>query len=226
MFIVLLNLILSSFLLIMMVVSAFILTAVAISLIVISLVRSSKAKKENRKTLKVGLWVGIVMLVLPWVCLAFVIFFVMITDKFSNRWTFDREVVAETVAEKDADALYEMMAPDVMEKNSLTMTDLEAFFEQCDIENSSSADMERYTSFKSLGTADDPTGNHYRPDGNEFSYIMYYVNDNGGRIYMEGILYDHNNSGNVGIHYIEFMSKEPETGGWKPVAEFGEKVPD
>ena len=144
MFIVLLNLILSSIVLIVLFCLALFLTATAIALIIISLVRSSKAKKQNRKTRKVGLWVGIVMLVIPWVMFGFAVGFVKITDKVTNRWKFDRAVVAQAVVDKDADTLYGMMATDIMDENGLSSDDLEVFFDQCDIENNSPEDMKKY----------------------------------------------------------------------------------
>ncbi|MBR2549888.1 MAG: hypothetical protein IKE92_07740 [Clostridiales bacterium] len=223
MFIVLLNMILSSIVLIVLLCLALFLTAAAIALIIISLVRSSKAKKQNRKTRKVGLWVGIAMLVIPWVMFGFAVCFVKITDIATNRWKFDRAVVAQAVVDKDADTLYGMMATDILDDNNLTTDDLEDFLDQCDIENDSPEDMKKYTSFESLGEPLDPEGNHYRPDGNRFSYEMFYVNDDGDRIYMEGILYDAKDSGNVGIHYIEFLTRDPETRKYSTAAEFGEK---
>ncbi|MCR4729669.1 MAG: hypothetical protein K5881_01940, partial [Saccharofermentans sp.] len=84
-------------------------------------------------------------------------------DKDSNRWDFDRGEVAEAIAEKDAGDLYEFMAPYMLEKTDLTEDDLQEFLDKCDIENTSSKDMDRYTSFKFLGDPSDPEGNHYRP---------------------------------------------------------------
>ena len=71
-------------------------------------------------------------------------------DKDSNRWDFDRGEVAEAIAEKDAGALYEFLAPYMLEKTDLTEDDLQEFLDKCDIENTSSKDMDRYTSFKFL----------------------------------------------------------------------------
>ena len=42
------------------------LTLVAIGLIIGSLIRAAVAKKNNKKTRKVGMWIGIFMLVIPW----------------------------------------------------------------------------------------------------------------------------------------------------------------
>lgn len=224
MFIVLLNAILSSIVLIVLICAALFLTAVAIALIIVSCVRSARAKKRNQKTHKVGLWVGIAMLIAPWIIVLFAVVFVVVTDKASNRWSFDRSVVAQAVADKDAGDLYDLMAPYVMEENDLTEDDLEAFLDKCDIENNSSKDMERYTSFKFLGEASDPTGNHYRPDGDEFTYTMYYVNDEGAMVVVSGILYNTKDKDKVGIYYIEYRVKDPQKKGkWLTVETFGEK---
>ncbi|MBO7450325.1 MAG: DUF5104 domain-containing protein [Clostridiales bacterium] len=144
-------------------------------------------------------------------------------DKYSNRWDFDREEVAEAIVDKDAGDLYELMSPYMLEENDLTEDDLQEFLDKCDIENTSSKDMDRYTSFKFLGDPSDPEGNSYRPDGNEFIYTMYYVNDDGARIFVSGILYDSKDKDKVGIYYIEYLEKDPETGEYMSVEEFGEE---
>ena len=121
-------------------------------------------------------------------------------DKSENRWKFDREEVAGAIVDKDAEDLYELLAPNMLEETDLTEDDLQEFLDKCDIGNTSSKDMERYTEYKFLGDPSDPEGNHYRPDGNEFDYTMYYVNDDGARIFMTGILYDSKDKDNVGIY--------------------------
>lgn len=146
-----------------------------------------------------------------------------ILDKLENRWTFDSEEVAGLIVDKDADGLYELLAPNMLEETNLTVDDLQEFLDKCDIENTSSKDMERYTSYKFLGDPGDPEGNHYRPDGNKFTYTMYYVNDDGARIFMSGILYDSKDKDNVGIYYIEYLEKDPDTGKDRTVEEFGER---
>ena len=223
MFIVLLNIILSSIVLIVLVCAALFLTAVAIALMIISGVRASKAKKRNQKTHRVGLWIGIAMLLIPWIIVAAGVAFVKAYDSVTNHWDFDKAVVAEAIADKDAEDLYELMAPGIMEENDLTVDDLEYFLDQCDIENNSADDMDRYTCFEFRGEASDPTGNHYRTDRNIFEYKMYYVNDNGDSIFVSGVLYDAKNEDNVGIYYIEFLTKDPDTGKNVTAAEFGEK---
>ena len=146
-----------------------------------------------------------------------------ILDKNSNRWNFDREEVAKAIVKKDAGDLYELMAPYMLEENDLSEDDLQEFLDKCGIENTSSKDMDRYTSFKFLGDPSDPEGNNYRPDGDKFIYTMYYVNDDGARIFVSGILYDSKDKDKVGIYYIEYLEKDPETGDYKSVEEFGER---
>lgn len=144
-------------------------------------------------------------------------------DKITNRWNFDSEKVARPIANKDAEDLMEFMSPYMMEENDLTEDDLQDFLDRCDIENHSSKDMERYTAYEFLGEPLDPEGNHYRPDGNKFTYTMYYVNDDGARIFVSGILADSKDKDKVGIYYIEYLEKDPDTGKYKTVEEFGEK---
>ena len=144
-------------------------------------------------------------------------------DKNSNRWKFDREEVSEAIVEKDAGDLYDLMSPYMLEENDLTEDNLQEFLDKCGIENTSSKDMDRYTSFKFLGKPSDPEGNNYRPNGNKFIYTMYYVNDEGARIFVSGILYDSKDKDKVGIYYIEYLEKDLETGEYKSVEEFGER---
>ena len=146
-----------------------------------------------------------------------------ILDKNSNRWNFDREEVAKAIVKKDAGDLYGLMAPYMLEENDLSEDDLQEFLDKCGIENTSSKDMDRYTSFKFLGDPSDPEGHNYRPDGDKFIYTMYYVNDDGARIFVSGILYDSKDKDKVGIYYIEYLEKDPETGDYKSVEEFGER---
>ena len=146
-----------------------------------------------------------------------------IYDKITNRWDFDRREVAGAIAEKDAGDLYEFISPYMLEENDLTEDDLREFLDRCGIENVSSKDMDRYTSYEFLGEPFDPEGNHYRPDGNKFTYTMYYVNDDGARIFISGILADSKDKDKVGIYYIEYLEKDPDTGKYKTVEEFGER---
>ena len=144
-------------------------------------------------------------------------------DKAENRWNFDREEVAGAIVDKDAADLYDLLAPYMLDETDLTEDDLQEFFDKCDIENTSSKDMDRYTSYEFLGEPLDPEGNHYRPDGNKFTYTMYYVNDDGARIFVSGILADSKDKDKVGIYYIEYLERDPDTGKYKTVEEFGER---
>jgi hypothetical protein len=141
----------------------------------------------------------------------------------SNSWKFDRKEVAKAIVDKDADDLYDLMSSYMLEENDLTEDDLQEFLDKCDIENTSSKDMDRYTSFKFVGKPSDPEGNHYKPDGNKFTYTMYYVNDDGARIFVSGILKNSKDKDKVGIYYIEYLEKDPETGKYKTVGEFGKR---
>ena len=146
-----------------------------------------------------------------------------ILDRVENRWNFDREEVAGAIVDKDAGDLYDLMAPYMLDETGLTEDDLQEFLDRCDIENTSSEDMDRYTAYEFVGDPSDPRGNHYRPDGKKFTYTMYYVNDDGGEIFVSGILYDPADKDNVGIYYISYLEKDPDTGKRKTVEEFGER---
>ncbi len=172
------------------------------------------------KNKKAGLLISAVMLMILCIVMANGC---SVLDNISNRWNFDRGEVAEAIADKNAGDLILLMSPYMLEENDLTEDDLQDFLDRCDIENHSSKDMERYTAFEFLGDPHDPEGNHYRPDGNKFTYTMYYVNDDGARIFVSGILADLKDKNKVGIYYIEFMEKDPDTGKYKTVEEFGER---
>ena len=200
--IVLLNIVLGS----IFIGIAGLLTLVAIILIVVSLVRSSKAKKQNKKTKKVGLWIGVAMLVIPWVILAIFLATANVMDTANNRWLPGRETLAEAVASKDAEELYDMMADDVVDRNDITVEDMEEFLEQCDLGNVSS-DLEPYSDFGS-------DKNHYRnytsyENGRAqtcFTYTMYEVNDDGAKIFIAAVDGDPEGEEYVGIYYIEYQA--------------------
>ena len=226
MFIVLLNMILSSIVLMIIVCVALLLTVAAIALIIVSCIRSSKAKKRGQKTKKAGLWGGIAMLVAPWVLVLLAVGFAAIFNKAINKWDFrdDQAAVAEAIANQDADALYEFMSPYMMEENDLTEEDLQEFLGRCNITNNSSDDMYRYNNHEENEDPLDSTSFHFRPDGNEFSYSMFYVNDEGAQICVSGIRSDFSDKDKVGIYYIEYMEKKPDNPYKRhTVYEFGEK---
>ena len=152
MFVVLLNAVLVT----VVIVIAAILTLVAIGLIIGSLVRALIAKKENRKTHKVGLWVGIVMIVIPWIFVAALLIGARIYDANNNRWIPNREILATPVAVEDAQSLYDMMADDVVRRNNITVEDVEKFLDQCDLSNVDANDLRKYVDMGAAQT------NHYR----------------------------------------------------------------
>lgn len=216
MFVVLLNVVLS----IVIITIAIILTIIAIVLIIVSLVRSSAAKKENKKTMKVGLWVGIAMLIIPWIVVA--VFFIAskIYDANNNRWLPDRSLLAQTIIDKDADELYDMMADSVIDEENISEDYIEEFLEACDIDAGKS-DIDRYSELSSQD-------NHYRnytshDNGRAqtcFQYSMYNVNDDGGEVYITGVDGDAEGEEYVGIYYISYtVGDESVSIGVKPPAE-------
>ncbi|SCW48144.1 hypothetical protein SAMN02910456_01317 [Ruminococcaceae bacterium YRB3002] len=217
MFVVLLNVILSM----IVIAIAVILTIIAIILIIVSLVRSSKAKKENRKTSKVGLWIGIAMLVIPWLIAAAFFVASKIYDADNNRWIPDRAALAGAVIKEDADEIYDMMADHVVDEEDISVEDIEGFLKSCNIEKVSSSDIKRYSEFSS-------EYNHYRnytshDNGRAqtcFQYNMYNVNDEGGKIFITGVDGDAEGAEYVGIYYISYTAgDETSSIGVKPPAE-------
>ncbi len=197
------------------------LTLVAIGLIIGSLVRSAVAKKKNKKTRKVGLWIGIFMIVIPWILVAVLVVSAKVADAKNNRWLPGREELAGAVVDEDADELYDMMADYVVDEENISADDVEAFLAECNIENTSSSDMERYTGFSSRG-------NHYRnytshENGRAqtcFQYDMYDVNDEGGRIFITGVDGDSEGEEYVGIYYISYtVGEETVSIGQEPPSE-------
>ena len=203
MFVVLLNAVLVT----VVIVIAAILTLVAIGLIIGSLVRALIAKKENRKTHKVGLWVGIVMIVIPWIFVAALLIGARIYDANNNRWIPNREILATPVAVEDAQSLYDMMADDVVRRNNITVEDVEKFLDQCDLSNVDANDLRKYVDMGAAQT------NHYRnytskENGRSqtcFQYNMYDVNNDGWKIYIAGVDGDSEGEEYVGIYYIAYM---------------------
>lgn len=201
MFVVLLNVVVIS----IIIGIAIILTLIAIGLIIGSLVRSALAKKKNKKTKKIGLWIGITMIVIPWILVAVLVISANVADVENNRWLPGREDLAGVITDRDADELYDMMADYVVDENDISVDDVEAFLDSCNIENVSSSDLERYTGFSSRD-------NHYRNYTSEengrrqtcFQYHMYNVNDEGGAIYITGVDGDAEGEEYVGIYYVAY----------------------
>ena len=195
------------------------LTIVAITCIIVSLVRASSAKKKGKKTSKAGLWIGIIMLITPWILVVVMMIISRIYDAYNNRWKVDRGIIAEAVLSDDAGDLYDMMAEDVTDRNDLSLEDLEGFLEECNIENDSLSDLESYSEF-------DSARNHYRPyisreNGRAqlcFQYTMYDVNSDGGELFITGVDGDPEDESYVGIYYIMYSCDDG-------YIEFGEKPP-
>ena len=203
MFVVLLNVVVIS----IVIAIAVFLTLVAIGLIIGSLIRASIAKKNNKKTHKVGLWIGIFMIVIPWILVGVLVICADISDVKNNRWLPGREGLATVIAEEDADELYDMLADDVVERNDISVEDVETFLEQCDLSNVDTNDIDEYTDMSS------PQTNHYRNYTSEengrrqtcFQYNMYDVNDDGWMIYIAGVDGDAEGEEYVGIYYVAYM---------------------
>ena len=203
MFVVLLNAVVIS----IVIAIAVFLTLIAIGLIIGSLIRASIAKKNNKKTHKVGLWIGIFMIVIPWIFVGVLVICADISDVKNNRWLPGREGLATVIAEEDADELYDMLADDVVERNDISVEDVETFLEQCDLSNVDANDIDEYTDMSS------PQTNHYRNYTSEengrrqtcFQYNMYDVNDDGWKIYIAGVDGDAEGEEFVGIYYVAYM---------------------
>lgn len=197
------------------------LTLIAIGLIIGSLVRSALAKKKNKKTLKIGLWIGIAMILIPWILVAVLVVSVNISDDKNNRWLPGREGLATVIVEQDADELFDMMADYVVEQEQISAGDVEAFLETCDIGDLDSDDLDRFTRMSSQD-------NHYRYYTSEengraqtcFQYNMYDVNDEGGDIYIAGVDGDAQGEEYVGIYYVTYtLDGETVSIGQQPPSE-------
>lgn len=203
MFVVLLNVVVIS----IVIGIAVFLTFIAVGLIIGSLIRASIAKKNNKKTHKVGLWVGIFMIVIPWIFVGVLVICANLSDVKNNRWLPGREGLATVIAEKDADELYDMFADDVIERNNISVEDVENFLEQCNLSNVDANDIDEYTDMQS------PKTNHYRNYTSEengrkqtcFQYNMYDVNGEGWKIYITGVDGDAEDEKYVGIYYVAYM---------------------
>ncbi len=195
------------------------LTLIAIILIIVSCVRASSAKKEGRKTSRVGLWVGLFMLVSPWILVGVFLIIVKIDDKKFNRWDVGKEVLATAVLDDTSDDLYDMFADDVISRNNLTQADLDSFLAECNIENDSELDLENYSDFSGKYS-------HYRPYSSQengriqycFQYTMYDVNDEGGKITILGVDGDQEDESKIGIWYMTYMDDQT-------TCSFGEPAP-
>ncbi len=197
------------------------LTMIAIALIVVSIVRSSIAKKKGKRTKKVGLWVGVSMLAAPWVVIGTLFLISVIGDKYYNTWNLNREEITKAVMAESPDALYEMMADDVVSRNDISKDDLKTFMDKLDIERLSGEDLEKY--YKAVNAGKDF---HYRSYSshengrtqNCFQYTLYNVDGKDGRLYLSGVRGDAKGKEFVGIYYIMFKEGDD-------YLEFGEQPP-
>ncbi|MCR5214082.1 MAG: hypothetical protein K6E10_06675 [Eubacterium sp.] len=202
MFIVLLNVVVAA----IAVGIAILLTLIAIILIIISLVRSHKAKKNNMKTAKAGLWIGVAMLVIPWIFVIWLLISVKISDEKNHKLNISREILASRVIDDDSDQLYDLFADDVIDSEGITEEEIENFITSCNITKDTSEDLERYTDFAS------PKENHMRYYTSEengrkqtcFQYNMYNINDEGGSLCITGVDGDAEGEEYVGIYLIGY----------------------
>ena len=215
MFIVLLNM---AVVLISLGIAAF-LTLVAIILIIVSCVRAASAKKKGKKTMKAGLWVGIFMIVIPWILVGALIIKVKMNDNAFHRWDVGKEILATAVLDDSSDELYDMFADNVIDRGDLTQDDLDSFLAECNIENNSELDLENYSDFHGQYS-------HYRPYTSHdngrtqycFQYTMRDVNDEGGDLTITGISGDEEDEGEIGIWYMSYSEDQTTVA-------FGEQAP-
>ena len=197
---------------------AVLLTIIAIVAIIVSLVRASNAKKKGKKTAKVGLWIGIAMLLIPWLFIGFAYIASKIFDSNYNRWDVSTSVIAEAVIDEDSDALYDMMANTVIEDTNLTEDGIEEFLDRCDLDLSKS-DLKRLSD---RSTED----SHYRTyisraNGRNqmcFQFTMNNLKVEGDKMYIAGVDGDAKDKDAIGIYYIYYMVGDE-------YIEIGEKPP-
>ena len=197
------------------------LTMIAIALIVVSIVRSSIAKKKGKRTKKVGLWVGISMLVAPWIVIGTLFVISLIGDKYYNTWNLNKEEITKAVVAESPDALYEMMADDVVSRNDISKDDLKAFMDQIDFERLSDEELEKY--YKAVNAGKNFHYRSYTSHENGrpqhcFQYTIYAVNGEDGRLYLSGVRGDAKGKEYVGIYYIMYKVGDE-------FIEFGEQPP-
>lgn len=189
------------------------LTLIAIGLIIGSLVRASLEKKKGKKTHKVGMWIGLVMLILPWIFVAFTVISFKVYEQENHVWDGSKlqEEIVTAVTEGDQDALNDMMAEDM----KISPEEVGAFLATADIVNDGPDDIKRYTSnfgeYRNDYRSYDEliTFGSYRPESETqsfFSFYMYDINDNGDDIYIAGVNADKDSEDGVGICYMVLAS--------------------
>lgn len=218
MFVVLLNMVVWSIVLII----AFALTCIAIGLIIGSIIRACIMKKRGKRTKKVGLWVGISMIAAPWVMILGIYLLSLVSDRYYNRWKSNCEDISKAVmAEDNASELYDLMADDVVSRNNISKEDLQDYLDKIDIKRVTGEDLEKFYRGANAGKY-----YHYRvytstENGRNqpcFQYRMYDINDEDGELYISGVDGDAKGTEYIGIYYISYKVGDE-------YIEFGEKPP-
>ena len=211
MFIVLLNMVVIS----IIIGIAIFLTLVAITLIIISAIRSSLAKRKNKKTHKVGLWIGLTMLIIPWLVVAAMFIYLKVYQAKYHYWDgseLQDEIVA-AVIDKDEDDLADMMA----ESQDISKEEVEDFLDNINIDNDSEDDIKRYTSNWGEYRNDFHTYNEliiegeYKPKSEThmfFAFYMHDINDDNEDLYIAGVHGDSESEEGVGIYYMVLLDDD------------------
>ena len=211
MFIVLLNMVVIS----IIIGIAIFLTLIAVTLIIISAIRSAIAKKKNKKTYKVGLWIGLAMLLIPWLVVAAMFISLKVYEAKYHYWDGSKlqdEIVA-SVIDKDTDDLTNMMA----ENQGINKDEVEDFLDNITIDNDSEDDIKRYTSnwgeYRNdyLSYNDLIFGGNYKPKSETqmfFAFYMHDINDENQDIYIAGVNGDNESEEGVGIYYMVLLDDD------------------
>ena len=211
MFIVLLNVVVIAILIGI----ASILTVIAIALIIISLVRGHKAKKVGKKHVPVGLIIGLTMILLPWALIAYFIISVKIHENSPNYMSLSsvRDSAYEAVADGDAEALYGLFAPSVIEDTGMTVEDVEAFLDSIgDIDGEYREDSGYHADHYLV-----PGGGNKRPESETqlfYNFIMYDIGGTDDSIYFAAVCEDTEDVDELGLHLVAYDDEiigRPET---------------
>ena len=218
MFIVLLNMVVWTIVLII----AFALTCIAIGLIIGSIIRAVIMKKRGKRTKKVGLWVGISMLAAPWATVAALYLLSLESDRYFHRWKSPyKDISMAVMAEDNTSELYDLFADDVVARNNISKEDLQEYLDKIDIKRVTGEDLEKYYRGANSGK-----NYHYRvytstANGRSqpcFQYRMYDVNEKGDQLYISGVDGDPQGTEYIGVYYISYKTGDE-------YIEFGEKPP-
>ncbi len=187
------------------------LTLIAAAMIIISLIRHFSKKKQGIKTPMIGMWIGIAMLVLPWIVVIYAVTSVKLTEKEYNHVDGPklRNEVVQAFLDKDADTVYSLFAPNVISECGITKEDIQEYMDSTNIED---RDFERYTSVSGPDNSDyRPTeylyhgGGSNRPESETERYAefnMAKINAEEETIYFAIQTGDKEDANDVGIHYI------------------------